>query len=262
MINDREFIRYQRQIALPDIGEIGQVQLGKSHILMIGCGGLGSAAGLYLAAAGVGSLVIVDDDEVDMSNLHRQVVYREQNIKVAKTEAMASQLLALNSMVKVRTLNKRLEKAQLELEVMMADIVLDCSDNMPTRQLINQVCLEQATDLVSASAVGWQGQFCVFDYLSATENQACYHCLYPFNELQQTRNCTTSGVVGPVVGILGNYQALAVIQKFATGKFHLETSKLHLFDGLKMDWKVMGIIKDQQCSVCSRNKGVPVSLTE
>ncbi|MBU2895825.1 HesA/MoeB/ThiF family protein [Vibrio hepatarius] len=262
MIIDREFIRYQRQIALSEIGEAGQAQLANLHVLMIGCGGLGSAASLYLAAAGVGRLVIVDDDEVDMSNLHRQVVYREQNVKSNKVEAMASQLLALNSMVKVRTINTRLEKAQLELEVMLAEIVLDCSDNMPTRQLINQVCLEQKTDLVSASATGWQGQFCVFDYQSGTEEQACYHCLYPFIELQQTRNCTTSGVVGPVVGILGNYQALAVIQKFATGKFHLETSKLHLFDGLKMDWKVMGIIKDQQCSVCSRNKGVPVSLTE
>ncbi|KHT46897.1 HesA/MoeB/ThiF family protein [Vibrio sinaloensis] len=256
MLTDKQFLRYQRQIALREIAEIGQERLSQSHVLIIGCGGLGSAASLYLASAGVGKLVVVDDDEVDSSNLQRQIIYREQDLQVAKTVATVKQLTELNSMVKVRALNKRLDKAQLQLEVMLADVVLDCTDNMPTRQLINQVCFEQNTPLISAAAIGWQGQFAVFDYQTPSEQEAqskaCYRCLYPFDELPQTQKCSESGVVGPVVGTLGNYQAIAAIQKLATGKFHVETAKLHLFDGLKLQWQTMAISKDKQCQVCAQ----------
>ena len=260
MITDKQFLRYQRQIALPEIGEHGQGQLSQSHVLIIGCGGLGSAASLYLAAAGVGKLVVIDDDEVDNSNLQRQVIYREKDLQVAKTEATARQLNSLNPMVQVRAINKRLDRTQLQLEIMLADVVLDCTDNMPTRQLINQVCFEQRTPLISAAAIGWQGQFAVFDYQAPSEKEAeskaCYRCLYPFDELPQTQKCSESGVVGPVVGTLGNYQAIAAIQKLATGKFHVETAKLHLFDGLKLQWQTMAISKDKQCQVCAQ-----ISLT-
>ncbi|KJY84427.1 molybdopterin-synthase adenylyltransferase [Vibrio galatheae] len=251
MLSDKAFLRYQRQIALADIGERGQDKLGKSHVLLIGCGGLGSAASLYLAAAGVGKLVVVDDDEVDSSNLQRQVIYRESDLQTEKVSATAKQLLQLNPMVQVRALNKRLDKAQLQLEVMLADVVLDCSDNMPTRQLINQVCFEQSTALISAAAIGWQGQFAVFDYYKSLDGKGCYRCLYPFDEVEQRQKCSESGVVGPVVGTLGNYQALAAIQKLASGKFHVETGKLHLFDGLSMQWQIMGISQDKQCQVCA-----------
>lgn len=259
MLTDQQFLRYQRQVALPEIAESGQERLIKSHVLIIGCGGLGSAASLYLASAGVGKLVVVDDDEVDSSNLQRQIIYRERDLQLAKTEATVKQLSELNSMIQVRALHKRLDKAQLQLEVMLADVVLDCTDNMPTRQLINQVCFEQATPLISAAAIGWQGQFAVFDYQANSradgeEGKACYRCLYPFDEMPQTQKCSESGVVGPVVGTLGNYQALAAIQKLATGQFHVETAKLHLFDGLKMQWQTMGISKDQQCQVCAQDQ--------
>ena len=251
MLTDEQLNRYQRQVAIPEIGEQGQVKLSKSHVLMIGCGGLGSAASLYLAASGVGKLVIIDDDDVDLSNLHRQVIYRDKDISSSKTEAMTSQLLALNPAVKIRSLDKRMSKPQLELEVMLADIVLDCSDNMPTRQMINQVCLEQNTDLISAAAIGWLGQFCVFDFSSKRESNACYRCLYPFDEVEQVHNCADLGVIGPVVGILGNYQALAAIQKLATGRFQFKASMLHRFDGLQMQWRYLSITKDKQCKVCS-----------
>jgi len=251
MLTDNQFLRYQRQVAVPEIAEDGQERLSKSHVLIIGCGGLGSAASLYLAAAGTGKLVVVDDDEVDSSNLQRQVIYREHDLQVAKTEATAKQVAQLNSMVRVRPINKRLDKTQLQLEVMLADVVLDCSDNMPTRQLINQVCFESNTPLISAAATGWQGQFAVFDYQSFKQSKACYRCLYPFDELNNDQKCSASGVIGPVVGMLGNYQALAAIQKLATGKFHVATAKLHLFDGLKMQWQTMGISKDKQCLVCA-----------
>lgn len=256
MLTDKQFLRYQRQVALPEIAESGQARLSESHVLIIGCGGLGSAASLYLASAGVGKLVVVDDDEVESSNLQRQVIYRERDLQVTKTQATVRQLTELNSMVQVRALNKRLDKAQLQLEVMLADVVLDCTDNMPTRQLINQVCFEQNTPLISAAAIGWQGQFAVFDYQTPSqdgvESKACYRCLYPFDELQQHQKCSQSGVVGPVVGTLGNYQALAAIQKLATGTFHVEAATLHLFDGLKMQWQTMGISKDKQCQVCAQ----------
>lgn len=255
MLSDQQFLRYQRQVAIPEIGENGQLRLTDSHVLIIGCGGLGSAASLYLASAGVGKLVVVDDDQVDSSNLQRQVIYRESDLEQRKAQATLKQLTQLNSMVNVRALNKRLSKSQLQLEVMLADLVLDCTDNMPTRQLINQVCFEQSTPLISAAAIGWQGQFAVFDYQTRNhqqaERKACYRCLYPFDQLQQAKTCSESGVVGPVVGTLGNYQALAAIQKLATGEFHVETAKLHLFDGLNMKWQTMGISRDKQCQVCA-----------
>ncbi|CAH1541344.1 ThiS adenylyltransferase [Vibrio rotiferianus] len=251
MLTDKQFLRYQRQIALPEIAESGQEQMSKSHVLIIGCGGLGSAASLYLAAAGIGKLVVVDDDEVDSSNLQRQVIYREQDLQVAKTEATVRHLAELNPMVRVRAITKRLEKSQLKLEVMLADVVLDCSDNMKTRQLINQVCFESSTPLVSAAAIGWQGQFAVFDYKASTKDKACYRCLYPFDELKQANSCSDSGVIGPVVGTLGNYQALAAIQRLSTGMFHVKPFQLHLFDGLRMQWQTMKIQKDKQCQVCA-----------
>ena len=250
MLNDKEFLRYQRQVALPEVGEKGQAQLGQSHVLIIGCGGLGSAASLYLAAAGVGKLVVVDDDVVESSNLQRQIIYREQDLKQTKTAATVKQLFELNPMVQVRAIEKRLDQNQLSLEIMLADVVLDCSDNMPTRQMINRACYEQKTPLISAAAIGWQGQFAVFDYQDSQPTSACYRCLYPFDELSQAQKCSESGVIGPVVGTLGNYQALAAIQKLATGQFHVATSKLHIFDGLRMQWQQMMVPKDNNCQVC------------
>ncbi|NLS14798.1 HesA/MoeB/ThiF family protein [Vibrio sp. SM6] len=251
MLSDKQFFRYQRQIALPEIGEQGQAALSHSHVLMIGCGGLGSAASLYLAAAGVGKLVVVDDDVVDSSNLQRQVIYREADLGQSKSDTTKAQLLALNPMVNVRALSQRLEHSQLQLEVMLADLVLDCTDNLATRHQISQVCFAHKTPLVSAAAIGWQGQFAVFDYSQDDQKKGCYRCLVPFDELPTKQRCSDSGVVGPVVGTLGNYQALAAIQKLATGRFGIETGQLHLFDGLRMQWQTLSISKDEQCPVCA-----------
>ncbi|WP_162045272.1 HesA/MoeB/ThiF family protein [Vibrio taketomensis] len=247
MLNDQQFIRYQRQICLPEINEQGQQRIMDSKVLIIGCGGLGSAASLYLSAAGVGRLVIVDDDCVDVSNLQRQVVYRQENVGQNKVEAMSQQLKQLNPDVSVRTVAKRLTEVQLNLEIMMADVVLDCCDNIKTRQQINQACFQQKTPLVSGAAIGWNGQFSVYDFGS---NDACYRCLYPFDEIVNPQSCSQSGIVGPVVGILGNYQALAVIQKLATGRFMVSSNQLHIFDGKSMQWQQLSIHKDSQCSVC------------
>lgn len=248
MLTDQAFTRYQRQIALPEFGEEGQQRLSNSHVLIIGCGGLGSAASLYLTAAGIGHMVLVDDDSVESSNLQRQVVYRHCDIGKQKVDAIAGQLFALNPDVRLRTLNHRLDERQLELEVMLADVVLDCTDNIATRQIINRVCFEQKTVLISAAAIGWQGQFAVFDYVNGT---ACYRCLYPFDELKNDQSCSQMGVIGPIVGTLGNYQAIAAIQKLALEKFIVATGQLHLFDGKTLLWQSISITQDTQCLVCS-----------
>ncbi|MCG9680296.1 HesA/MoeB/ThiF family protein [Vibrio sp. Isolate24] len=251
MLTDQEFLRYHRQVSLPEIGEDGQYKLNRAHALVIGCGGLGSAAGLYLAAAGVGKIVLVDDDKVDSTNLQRQIVYREANLGEEKTKAIRDQLSALNSGISLRTISQRLSESQLALEVMLADVVLDCTDNLETRQLVNSVCFKQSKPLISAAAVGWQGQFAVFDYSQKERsNMGCYRCLYHFDELNQPKKCSDSGVVGPVVGTLGNYQALAAIQRLAMGRFSFLPSQLHLFNGLTLEWQVMTIARDKHCAVC------------
>ncbi len=255
MLSDQDFLRYQRQIALSEITEQGQTNLSSAHVLIVGCGGLGSAAGLYLAAAGVGKLVLVDDDLVESSNLQRQIVYRETDLKENKVTAMAKQLNGINSSIQIRTLNKRLDEKQLSLEIMLADVVLDCSDNLPTRQQINRICYQQNKPLISGAAIGWQGQFAVFEHQSENDtNAGCYRCLYPFDELKQSHKCSESGIVGPVVGMLGNYQALAAIQKLATGQFHFPVNQLHVFDGLSLNWRVMKIAKDKCCQVCGQQE--------
>lgn len=251
MLNNDLFLRYQRQVALEEVGESGQQRLIEASVLLIGCGGLGCAAALYLAGAGVGHLVLVDDDTVDVSNLQRQVAYRSDDVASSKSQALRNQLNQRNPEVHIRVLNQRLSATQLSMEVMMADVVLDCTDNFPSRQAINLACLQQRKPLISAAAIGWLGQFIVFDYTAGGNTTACYHCLYPFDDAEQSQRCSELGVMGPVVGILGNYQALASIQKLATGRFHLARNQLHLFDGLTMTWQTMNAVRDAHCAHCS-----------
>ncbi len=245
-LNDKEFMRYHRQISLEDIGEQGQASLKNAHVLMIGCGGLGSAAALYLASAGVGRLVIADGDHVDSSNLQRQVVYREQDQGVNKAQAMEQQLAQLNSLIKVRAIPKALDGMQLTMEVQLADVVLDCTDNIETRHKVNQACFDAKTPLISGSAIGWQGQLACFDY---SEDTPCYRCLYAFEHMAAGTRCSDAGVMGPVVGTIGNYQALQAIKllaKQSKGQFN----KLYLFDAQYLDWQALNINKDPHCSVC------------
>ncbi|KJR37587.1 molybdopterin-synthase adenylyltransferase MoeB [Vibrio navarrensis] len=250
MLSNDLFLRYQRQIALEEVGESGQLRLSEASVLLIGCGGLGCAAALYLAGAGVGRLVLVDDDTVDVSNLQRQVAFRSRDVASSKSDALRNQLNQLNSETHIRVLNQRISGTQLSMEVMMADVVLDCTDNFPSRQAISLACLQQRKPLISAAAIGWLGQFGVFDYTASDSATACYHCLYPFDEAEQSQRCSDLGVMGPVVGILGNYQALAAIQKLATGRFHLASNQLHLFDGLTMKWQTINTVRDARCAHC------------
>ena len=257
MLSDFEFVRYQRQIALPEIGEQGQRNLLNGHVLVIGCGGLGNAAALYLAASGIRKIVLVDDDCVDSSNLQRQVAFKESDLGTPKVDALKLQLSELNGRSQVRTLNKRMAESQLKLEVMLADVVLDCTDNFATRQQVNQACFEANTPLISGSAIGWKGLFIVFDYQN---QQGCYHCLFPFDHHPQTTRCSDSGIIGPVVGTIGNLQALAAIQHVSSGEFQVATHQLKLFDGQSMNWQNLMVTQDIECPVC--NSSVTNNLEE
>ncbi|WP_086981916.1 HesA/MoeB/ThiF family protein [Vibrio aphrogenes] len=246
-MNDQQFQRYQRQIMVLEVSEKGQQALMASKVLLVGCGGLGSAASLYLAAAGVGSLVVADGDAVETSNLQRQVVYRDSDLGKNKAQAMAEQLKQLNPNCKVRSVSTFLQDAQLNLEVMLADVVLDCSDNFPTRQAVNQACQQSKTTLISGSAIGWVGQLMSFDFKK--QPSPCYHCAVPYQDNSAGLKCSESGVIGPVVGTLGNLQALEAI-KYLTGNEKFKPAVFNLFDGQNLAWQRFNIAKAPNCPVC------------
>lgn len=252
MLTDQEFLRYNRQIMLPDIGDMGQQALSQARVLLVGAGGLGSAAALYLAGAGVGNMVIADDDEVDSSNLQRQVIYRNADQGKSKAKMAAAHLQALNPYIKVRAVQARLADQRLAIEVALADIVLDCSDNLPTRHAVNQACVKAKKPLISGAAIRWQGQLMAFDNRSGTG--PCYHCLFPIqpDTAQEPQNCSNSGIAGPVVGMMGTMQALETI-KCITGAGSVAFAALQQFDGLTMAWQRFNIAADPQCPVCRQH---------
>jgi molybdopterin/thiamine biosynthesis adenylyltransferase len=246
MLTDSEILRYSRHLLLEDVGEPGQKSLKNSKVLIIGMGGLGSPAAMYLAAAGVGRLVLSDFDQLDVSNLQRQIAYQTSDIGVDKVTLMQNRLQAINPESRVRTINKQMSSAQLSMELMMADLVLDCTDNMSSRQMINAACVNAKVPLIVGAAIRLEGQLMLFDH--SQPDAACYHCLFPSNE-EQVLNCSNSGVLGPVVGTIGTMQALEAI-KYIVGLPSGIKNKLKLFDGKTLDWQTFSINKDPNCSVC------------
>ncbi|MBL6750179.1 MAG: molybdopterin-synthase adenylyltransferase MoeB [Nevskia sp.] len=236
--------RYSRQIVLREIGVNGQQLLRDSSALVIGVGGLGAAASLYLAAAGIGRLLLCDRDRVELSNLQRQVIYRQADVGRAKIEAAARHLAELNPQCAVQTLAGPLAPQALAQAVGEVDIVLDCSDNFPTRGAVNAACVAARKPLVSGAAIRFEGQLAVFDL---ARGGACYACLYPqAGEAQET--CEEAGVLGPAVGVVGSLQALAAIKHLlGIGR---DAGKLQLWDALHMRWRTLNIPRDPQCPVC------------
>lgn len=243
-MNDNDFMRYSRQILLEDIAIDGQQKLLASRVLIIGLGGLGSPAALYLAAAGVGTLVLADDDAVHLSNLQRQILFTMDDIARPKSQAAAQRLQQLNPDIDLIALNQRLAGDLLHQEVARADVVLDCSDNMTTRQAINAACVASNTPLISASAVGFGGQLMV---LTPPWAQGCYRCLWP-DDAEPERNCRTAGVIGPVVGVMGSLQALEAI-KLLTG-MEPARGELHLFDARSHHWRTIALQRSVSCPTC------------
>ena len=251
-MNDSDFMRYSRQILLEDIAIDGQQKLLASRVLIVGLGGLGAPAALYLAGAGIGTLVLADDDEVHLSNLQRQILFTHQDIARPKAQTAQQRLQALNPDIALIAMPERLSGERLHSEVARADVVLDCSDNMATRQAINAACVALDTPLVTASAVGFAGQMMV---LTPPWSQGCYRCLWP-EDVEPERNCRTAGIVGPVVGVMGTLQALEAIKLLS----EMETARneLRLFDGRSGHWRYLALHRAETCPVCGGQHADPV----
>ncbi|HAV2024169.1 TPA: thiazole biosynthesis adenylyltransferase ThiF [Citrobacter koseri] len=243
-MNDRDFMRYSRQILLGDIAIEGQQKLLASRVLIVGLGGLGSPAALYLAGAGIGTLVLADDDEVHLSNLQRQILFTTDDIARPKSQVTKQRLARLNPDIELLALQQRLTGDALRHAVERADVVLDCTDNMATRQEINAACVALDTPLITASAVGFGGQLMV---LTPPWEQGCYRCLWPDDE-EPERNCRTAGIVGPVVGVMGTLQALEAI-KLLSG-MDIPGGELRLFDARTSQWCSLALHRASDCPVC------------
>ncbi len=247
--NDEQLLHYSRQIMLPHFGIEGQQQLQQAHVVIMGVGGLGSPAAMYLAAAGVGILTLVDFDTVDSSNLQRQIVHNTSSIGESKVESAKRTLLALNPETNINCINKKLTLDELESLITDTSCVIDATDNFTARFLINRACVSQRTALISAAAIQFEGQITVFDLRQ--ENSACYACLY--NESgEENTNCSDNGILAPVVGILGSMQALEAIKLICTIGETLK-NRLLIFDALALQWRTMKLNKDTKCPVCSKH---------
>ncbi|MFJ3459635.1 HesA/MoeB/ThiF family protein [Scandinavium goeteborgense] len=243
-MNDHQFMRYSRQILLDDIAIDGQQKLLASRVLIIGLGGLGSPAALYLAGAGIGTLVLADDDHVHLSNLQRQILFTSADIDQPKSEATQRRLSQLNPDITLIALNQCLSGEPLHQQVQQADVVLDCTDMMASRQAINAACVAHGTPLITASAVGFGGQLMV---VAPPLTHGCYRCVWP-DDQEPERNCRTAGIVGPVVGVMGTLQALEAI-KILSG---METAQdvLHLFDARSGNWRSLTRTRSVDCPIC------------
>lgn len=246
-MNDEQLLRYCRQIMLPEVDVEGQQQLLDARVLLIGLGGLGSPVAMYLAAAGVGELVLVDDDQVEISNLQRQIIHPSAALGMPKVESAAQTIQALNPEVRVQTLARRLEGEELQAEVAAASIVVDGSDNFDTRFLLNEVCVQQRTPLISAAVIRMEGQVSVFP--NDGSEAPCYRCLYR-DEGEENRNCTENGVLSPVAGIVGSIQATEAVKQIM-GLGETLSGRLLLIDALKMDIRTLKLKRDPACPVCA-----------
>lgn len=246
MTPEDEF-RYDRQIKLPQIGEKGQQHIIDSHVLIIGMGGLGSPAALYLAAAGVGHLTISDFDMVESSNLQRQIIHKHKNIGQLKAHSARESVLEINPACTVEVIDHQLDDEELAKAIEQADLVLDCSDNFPTRFAVNRYCVQLATPLVSAAAIRLEGQ--ILSVIPGTDGP-CYQCLYS-GEYENAQTCEMEGVLGPVVGVMGTLQALQALL-ILSGNSEALVGKLLLFDALNMQWQPVQVPRNAACPVCSR----------
>ena len=246
-MNESELDRYSRQLLLPSFDVEGQLALSQARALVIGLGGLGNIAATYLATSGIGTLILADGDQIERSNLPRQVLYDDEQIGQNKVDAAAEQIAKKNPAVSVHTIVEKLQGKSLSEAISKVDVVLDCTDNFTARQSINRACLTSKKSLVSAAAIRWEGQ--LISFLYQEQSSPCYECLYPSLSDQQL-SCNESGIISPVVGLLGVFQALEAI-KLVSGSGKVKHGVLRLFDGFEGSWREIGLTKDPECAVCS-----------
>lgn len=247
-MNDEALMRYARHILLDELGIEGQERLHAATVLIVGAGGLGSPAAFYLASAGVGRLILVDDDKVELSNLQRQILHTTERLNWSKAESGKQALLALNPDVQIEAVVERLEGERFEALVAKADYVLDCCDNFATRHALNRACVALSKPLISGAAIRFAGQVSVYDLRS--NESPCYYCLFPEADDAAEENCATTGVLGPLVGIIGSTQAAEAIKLIAQMGESL-VGRLLVLDALSMQWNTIRFQRDPQCPVCS-----------
>lgn len=245
-MNDEQLLRYSRQIMLPQIDVVGQEKLLQSTALIVGMGGLGSPVAMYLAASGVGHLLIVDHDRVDLTNLQRQIIHTTDDINEQKVISAKRNLLKLNPQIRVTAIAEKLDTNTLNQWLPEVDVVLDASDNFATRFAINKACVATRTPLVSGAAIQFEGQVIVFNN---KPDSPCYQCLY--QDIQEPDvTCSENGVLAPVTGIIGAVQATEAI-KLLTGVGKTLQSRLMILDALNMEWRTITLNRDPHCKICS-----------
>ena len=245
-MKDEQLLRFSRQIMLPTMDVAGQQELVDATVLIVGMGGLGCPAAMYLSAAGVGHLIIADDDTVEITNLQRQIAHEQSNLGESKVSSAETTLKGLNPDVRITQINNRLEGDLLEKVVVSADVVVDASDNFNTRFAVNQSCLKNKKPLVSGAAIRMEGQVAVFD--SENPESPCYQCLY--SECgDDDASCSQNGVMAPLVGIIGSVQAMETI-KLITGIGNSLVGRLLLLDATAMQWREMKLPRDPSCPAC------------
>jgi molybdopterin/thiamine biosynthesis adenylyltransferase len=250
-MRDDQLLRYSRHILLNEWGVEGQEQVSQSHALIVGAGGLGSPAALYLASAGVGHITLIDHDVVDVTNLQRQIAHTQERVGLFKVDSLKTAIAQINPEVQVQSIAQRADSELLHHQVARADVVLDCTDNFETRHAINQACVQHAKPLVSGAALKMDGQVAVYD---TRQSQApCYACVFPATqEIEETR-CATMGVLAPLVGIIGSLQATEAL-KILSGMGASLSGQLILFNAKFMEWQTLQTHRHMQCPVCSPHR--------
>ena len=247
-MNDEQLLRYSRQIMLPQIDINGQEKLLDSTVLIVGLGGLGSSASMYLASAGVGHLILADFDTVELSNLQRQIIHSIDDIGRSKVESAAESLKKINPDITITKFAARLDDESLNALLPQVDLVLDGCDNFATRFAVNRACVKHRKPLVSGAAIRFEGQVSVF--MNHKNDSPCYQCLYK-DDGGENMNCTENGVLAPLVGIIGSIQATEAIKVLA-GIGETLDSKLLLLDALRMEWRTLKLNQDPTCPVCNK----------
>jgi len=246
VLTTQEQLKYSRQIMMNKIGEDGQIALRNAKVLIVGVGGLGNPVSLYLAAAGVGTLYLADGDTIELSNLPRQIQFNEQDINKNKADVAAQKLSTQFPDSNIEAIDDMLDQELCDYYLPQVDLVLDCSDNIQTRYLINQACVHNKVPLVIGAATGFDGQQLVVDPRDNTS--ACYHCLFPSSEKAPANNCQTLGVLGPVLAIVAGVQALQAIKLLTNN--NAQINQLNLFDGFSNQWQQFKMKKQSNCTVC------------
>jgi len=246
-MNDNQLLRYSRHILLPQIAYEGQERLTESHALIVGAGGLGSPAAVYMAAGGVGTLTICDFDTVDLTNLQRQIIHTTEAVGVNKAVSAKRTLNAINPDTVIHIVQDKSTEDTFEKLIAAADVVLDCSDKFATRYALNRLCFKLKKPLVSGAAIGFEGQVTVFDFRH--QASPCYHCLFPDDGSETEMRCSENGVFSPLVGMIGTTQAAEAMKLLMEIGQSLE-GRLLLLDALNMEWRTIKLGRDHQCAVC------------